>query len=350
MLVPIIVHVPAATPANASVFVAGSLPGVGNWKADGVQLARAADGVYAGNLTLEVRDTLEYKFTCDSWDAVEKAADGTDRANRELSGGATTTPITATVERWAGEPAKAHTVVGTLRIIQVSAAGPQGARTIRLWLPPGYGEAAAQQHFPVLYLQDGQNCFDRATSAYGSEWQVDETLTRLIAAGAVPPLIVVGIDNAGADRTHEYTFDVDPQDGGGGGAAYADLVLHTIMPFVEKNYRVLTGPASTFIGGSSLGALVSLEIARRYPGIFSGVLVMSPSRARACGSTSARARSCPWPRPGRWIRRTKWRSTKPTASTRCCVVQGSRKNRPLRKERSAMRLRGRNASRRLSRI
>ena len=58
----------------------------------------------------------------------------------------------------------------------------------------------------MLYLQDAQNCFDRATSAYGSEWQVDETLTRLIAARAVPPVIVVGIDNAGADRTREYTF------------------------------------------------------------------------------------------------------------------------------------------------
>ena len=95
--------------------------------------------------------------------------------------------------------------------------------------------------------------------------------------GRCRPLIVVGIDNAGVDRTREYTFDVDPQDGGGGGAAYADLVLGSIMPFVEENYRVLTGSANTFIGGSSLGALVSLEIARRHPGVFGGVLVMSPS-------------------------------------------------------------------------
>ena len=207
MLLPIIVHVPADTPANASVFVAGSLPGVGNWKADGVQLARAADGTYSGDVTLEARDVLEYKFTGGSWDAVEKAADGSDRANREWRVGASAAPITATVERWASQPANAHTVVGTLRIVQVPAAGPQGARTVRVWLPPGYDDAAAQQaRFPVLYLQDGQNCFDRATSAYGSEWQVDETLTRLIEDGAVPPLVVVGIDNAGADRTREYTF------------------------------------------------------------------------------------------------------------------------------------------------
>ena len=277
MRLPLIVHVPTNTPANAAVFLAGSLPGVGSWKADGVQLARADDGTYSGSLMLEAGQTLEYKFTCGSWDAVEKAADGSERFNRVAPVGATAAPITATVERWAAEPVKANTVVGTLQIMEVPAAGPHGARTIRVWLPPGYDAANEQTRYPVLYLQDGQNCFDWATSAYGSEWQVDETLTRLIGGGSVPPLIAVGIDNAGANRTREYTFNVDPQDGGGGGAAYADMVLGVIMPFVERKYRVQTGLPHTFIGGSSLGALVSLEIARRHPGTFGGVLVMSPA-------------------------------------------------------------------------
>ena len=274
---PLIVHVPADTPANASVFLAGSLPGVGSWKADGVQLARADDGTYSGGLTLEAGQTLEYKFTLGSWDAVEKAADGGDLANRVSNVGTSAAPITATVDRWASEPVRVNTVVGSLQITQVPAFGSHGARTIRVWLPPGYDGNEGQTRFPVLYLQDGQNCFDRTTSAYGSEWQVDETLTRLIGDGSVPPLVVVGIDNAGADRTREYTFDVDPQDGGGGGAEYADLVLRGVMPFVESKYRVQTGPAGTFIGGSSLGALVSLEIARRHPGVFGGVLVISPA-------------------------------------------------------------------------
>ena len=54
-------------------------------------------------------------------------------------------------------------------------------------------------------------------------------------------------------------------------------MLRKIVPFVSAQYRVAAGPASTFIGGSSLGALVSLEIARRHPGIFGGVIAMSPS-------------------------------------------------------------------------
>ena len=70
MHLPIIVHAPMDTPADATVFVAGSLPSVGSWKADGVQMARAADGTYSGSLALEAGQTLEYKFTCGSWDAV----------------------------------------------------------------------------------------------------------------------------------------------------------------------------------------------------------------------------------------------------------------------------------------
>ncbi len=243
-----------------------------------MQLARADDGTYSGILALEPGQTLEYKFTRGSWDAVEKAADGSDRTNRVAHIDWAATPITATVERWASEPVTVNTVVGSLRIEQVPVLASHDARSIRVWLPPGYDALDhGQTRFPVLYLQDAQNLFDRATSAYGSEWQVDETLTWLIAQGTVPPLIVVGIDNAGVDRTREYTFDVDPQDGGGGGAAYADLVLGGILPFVERAYRVQTGPAGTFIGGSSLGALVSLEIARRHRGVFGGVLAMSPA-------------------------------------------------------------------------
>lgn len=276
--IPVVVHVPADTPVAATVCLIGSLPGAGAWQGEGIQLTRAADSTYTGDLTLPDGQTLEYKFTRGSWDSVEKSADGSERSNRVLTVGASTLSIDATVERWANNVApRTSSVVGTLRIMQVPATGPQAARTIRVWLPPGYDSAAPATRFPVLYLQDGQNCFDRATSAYGSEWQVDETLTQLIADGTVPPLVVVGVDNAGADRIKEYTFVPDPHDGGGDGAAYADWFLHRLLPFVEKTFRVATGPANTRIGGSSLGGLVSLEIARRNPGTFGGVLAMSPS-------------------------------------------------------------------------
>ena len=60
------------------------------------------------------------------------------------------------------------------------------------------------RHYPVFYLNDGQNLFDPATSYIGVDWQADEAADRLIREGRIPPLIIVGIDNAQKDRPREY--------------------------------------------------------------------------------------------------------------------------------------------------
>jgi predicted alpha/beta superfamily hydrolase len=90
-------------------------------------------------------------------------------------------------------------------------------------------------------------------------------------------MIVVGIDNGLANRINEYTYDADRERGGGHGAEYAGFLLTEVKPFVDQRYRTQLGRTHTFLGGSSLGALVSLEIARRHPDIFGGVIAMSPA-------------------------------------------------------------------------
>ena len=59
-------------------------------------------------------------------------------------------------------------------------------RTVIVYLPPGYSAESATR-YPVLYLHDGQNVFDRATSI-GEEWHVDETAEELIRAGRIEPI------------------------------------------------------------------------------------------------------------------------------------------------------------------
>src|ERR1700744_3692061 len=71
------------------------------------------------------------------------------------------------------------TVVGNLQLQKIDSTVLKQTRTLRIWLPPGY-DADANAHFDVLYMHDGQNLFDRKTSAFGHEWEVDETLTKLI--------------------------------------------------------------------------------------------------------------------------------------------------------------------------
>ena len=70
---------------------------------------------------------------------------------------------------------------------------------------PGIYERRPDLKFPVLYLEDGQNLFDPATSFIpGMFWHVGETADALIAQGAIQPLIIVGIYNTDK-RLNEYT-------------------------------------------------------------------------------------------------------------------------------------------------
>src|SRR5437868_3178059 len=101
----------------------------------------------------------------------------------------------------------ATTVVGDLEVVPFESKVFSNTRNLRILLPRGYHLAMyGTRHYPVLYLNDGQNLFDLCTSMFNhEEWQVDETVAALTAAGDIPPMIVVGIDNAGRrGRAHEY--------------------------------------------------------------------------------------------------------------------------------------------------
>ena len=150
-------------------------------------------------------------------------------------------------------------------------------RNITIFLPPGY-EANPGQRYPVLYLHDGQNLFDPDLAfKKGEHWRVGETATALIDAARLPPLIIVGIDNTGPRRLHEYTPTHDRRRGGGGAEAYGQMLVNELKPFVDAHYRTLPDAASTGLGGSSLGGLVSLYLGLKYPDTFTRLAVMSPS-------------------------------------------------------------------------
>jgi enterochelin esterase-like enzyme len=180
---------------------------------------------------------------------------------------------------------RADGATGDLRIHEFSSRIFRNHRFLRVWLPPGYDDLVNEsRRYPVLYLNDGQNLFETATSFTGIEWQVDETADRLIRERAIPPMIVVGIDNASKDRIREYmpyrslhptilrAMMLRVQ-----GRRYPDFLIKEVMPFVACNYRVATGPEHTGLGGSSLGALIAVYTAAVRPGLIGRLLVESPS-------------------------------------------------------------------------
>ena len=151
-------------------------------------------------------------------------------------------------------------------------------RDVMVYLPPGY-DANKKRRYPVFYLHDGQNLFDGATSFIkGSEWQVDETAQALIKKKAIKPIIIVGIYNAGRERIDEYTPTRDTGHGMGGKAdLYGRMMVEELKPFIDSEYRTLTDADNTGVGGSSLGGLLSLYLALKYPQTFGRVAVVSPS-------------------------------------------------------------------------
>ena len=149
-------------------------------------------------------------------------------------------------------------------------------RDLIVYTPPGY-DAQPARRFPVLYLHDGQNLFDGATSFIpGMDWQVGQTADQCINAGRVEPLIIVGMYNTKA-RIREYTPTHVPKLGGGRADRYAKFLIEEVKPFVEREYRIRSGIENTGIGGSSLGGLVSLYLGLKLPYIFGKVAALSPS-------------------------------------------------------------------------
>ena len=175
---------------------------------------------------------------------------------------------------------RATSATGDLRIHKFSSRIFRNTRFLRIWLPPGYEDPSnVTRHYPVLYLNDGQNLFESATSFNGIEWQVDETADRLIREGQIPPLLIVGIDNAGKDRIREYMphRSYQPMILRVQGSRFPSFLIKEVMPFVQRHYRVASGPENTALGGSSLGALIALYTVAVSPGMFGRLLLESPS-------------------------------------------------------------------------
>ena len=150
-------------------------------------------------------------------------------------------------------------------------------RDVIVYLPPGY-DSSKTRRYSVFYMHDGQNLFDGATSFIpGQEWRVDETAERLIAAGKIEPMIIVGVYNT-KDRIDEYTPAKDEKYKAGGKAdLYGRMLVEELKPFVDSHYRTKRVARHTGLGGSSLGGLASLYLALKYPNVYGHAAVVSPS-------------------------------------------------------------------------
>lgn len=145
-------------------------------------------------------------------------------------------------------------------------------RRISVLLPYDYHQT--NKAYAVLYLHDGQNLFDDY-APYGN-WGVDKTLAALAAFG-LNDLIVVAIDHGGELRIKELLPFQTPKFRESEGELYLDFMMNSLKPIIDTRYRVKKDRASTGIGGSSLGGLISLYAGIQYDHVFGKLMIFSPS-------------------------------------------------------------------------
>ena len=265
-----ITSVPAATPENATIFIAGNF---NSWNpGDPVyQLTETGNDQYSITFTPSTNN-LEFKFTRGSWATVEGNAQGGFLPNRSYTYNGQASTLNVTIAGWEGG---GFELPENVQILDDDFNIPQLNRTRRIWAytPPDYDSSS--KHYPVIYMHDGQNLFTDATS-FAGEWKIDESLNQLQGEGDYGA-IVIGIDNGGASRFDEYCPWVNPTYGGGEGEAYMDFIVQTLKPHIDSTFRTLPGREYTAIAGSSMGGLISMYAVAEYPEVFSKAGIFSPA-------------------------------------------------------------------------
>ena len=271
-----------AVHAGDAVFAAGNFNG---WNPGDGWYTLLKKDKYA-ELTLKnlSAGNYQFKFTRGSWEQVESTASGADVGNRQFDL-VSDTLLEYSIAAWMDDfdhAEKTHTASANVQVVDTAFAMPQLGRNRRVWiyLPPGY--STSNKHYPVIYMHDGQNLFDKFTSGYG-EWGVDEWLDSMIANGR-PACIVVGIDNGGETRMSEYNpypftwkDSTNSKSFAAEGDAYVDFLSQTLKPFIDKHYRTLPGKENTAVAGSSMGGLISLYTMLKYPLQFGKAGIFSPA-------------------------------------------------------------------------
>ncbi len=263
------VRVPDATD---TVYLAGSLSAIGQWRPDGVALTGEGRDRTV-QLTVPPGTSFEYKFTLGSWAREALDAAGAVPRDHEITVRRDTVVVhevtawkqgsnddpereqRAYIADWQGSGVLGRLVYWT----DVPSAFLAATRHVEVWLPPGY-DADTARRYPVLYMSDGQNLFDPRIANTGVDWGVDEAVVRLVERGVMPPIIVVGVWST-PQRTREYLPQL-------GAPTYARFLIEELMPRVNAEFRTLTGPANTTTMGSSAGGLLSFYLVTHHADVF----------------------------------------------------------------------------------
>lgn len=257
-------------PGDSTVYITGSIDQLGNWNPGLVKMDYKGDHTWTKEITLGGPASIEYKYTLGSWEREGADASGSPLSNFQANIQKDTV-IKDSVLFWtkgARRRVNQGQITGTVRYHRALKGEGLKDRDVIVWLPPDY-EMNKRERYTVIYMQDGQNIIDPATSSFGVDWGVDEAVDRLIKSKTIKPVIVVGIYNT-SDRMKEYVP-------GEKGTAYMNFVVDRLKPFIDSTYRTKPDRDNTIVGGSSAGGIISFMLVWEHADVFSKAICMSPA-------------------------------------------------------------------------
>jgi predicted alpha/beta superfamily hydrolase len=169
------------------------------------------------------------------------------------------------------------------------------SRNIDIWLPQDYN---INNKYAVLYMQDGQMLYDSNTTWNKKSWMLQDAITKLMNENKIKNVIVVGIWNGGERRHSEYfpkkpfqqlskaqqavvyngvrknnvsvfnNYELNADN-------YLKFIVEELKPFIDQKFSTQANFKNTFIGGSSMGGLISMYAICEYPKVFGGAICMS---------------------------------------------------------------------------
>lgn len=267
------IQVAATLPSPTDkVYITGNSMELGNWNPKFVVMKPVGGEQWRIEIDVKAGEMLEFKFSRGSWETEALDAKGYICANRTVIAQRDTF-VQYTVTQWRDQHPEAHLqphgqVTGTLKYHKKLTFPNLLPRDAIVWLPPNYA-LEPEKRYPVLYMHDGQNVFDPETSSLGYDWRVDDVCDSLIKAGKMQEIIVVATTST-AERSADYGY-------GETAKVYADFLINSLKPLIDKTYRTLPDASNTAVMGSSMGGLSSFVLAWEHPAVFGKAACLSPA-------------------------------------------------------------------------
>jgi len=256
------------------IYVSGSF---NNWDPTDprYRMKKIAEGKYELKVSLpsEISYPIEYKYAKGNWENEEITRTGQKTKNRTLTKRVRSVSDKVARFRYNGNSDYNRFLPIIEKVNDFLFPSLPSRRAIQVLLPYNY-YINPDKRYKVLYLNDGQNLWDK--SAPFGNWSLDQKIAQL-SAGGKNNVIVVAIDHGGQERIKEYKPINGTRVGKADGQKYLRDIVNCVKPYIDSKYRTLPQRENTGIGGSSMGGLISIYAGIMFPDIFGKLMIFSPS-------------------------------------------------------------------------